>query len=159
MDFVILVVVCLPLCLWNSITVFKNIIFSNKQYYILLLSINNHCVMKAPNRKKKTRCMRFYFIRIRVSYHSSGDDLYQQPFCIMYPIMHRCCHDNISPFRVWRTRRALCNSREGIRSAERRCFFTENISRSFSFSRRLSYRAPMRVTWLLLMNFTSVGPG
>lgn len=156
MDFVILVVVCLPLCLWNSITVFKNIIFSNKQYYILLLSRNNHCVMKAPNREKKTRCMRFYFIRIRVSYHSNGDDLYQQPFCIMYPIMHRCCHDNISPFRVWRT---LCNSREGIRSAERRCFFTENISRSFSFSRRLSYRAPMRVTWLLLMNFTSVGPG
>lgn len=156
MDFVILVVVCLPLCLWNSITVFKNIIFSNKQYYILLLSRNNHCVMKAPNREKKTRCMRFYFIRIRVSYYSNGDDLYQQPFCIMYPIMHRCCHDNISPFRVWRT---LCNSREGIRSAERRCFFTENISRSFSFSRRLSYRAPMRVTWLLLMNFTSVGPG
>lgn len=156
MDFVILVVVCLPLCLWNSITVFKNIIFSNKQYYILLLSRNNHCVMKAPNRKKKPRCMRFYFIRIRVSYHSNGDDLYQQPFCIMYPIMHRCCHDNISPFRVWRT---LCKSREGIRSAERRCFFTENISRSFSFSRRLSYRAPMRVTWLLLMNFTSVGPG
>lgn len=119
MDFVILVVVYVDLSLWNSIIVFKNIIFLNKQYYILLLSRNNHCVMKAPNRK----CIRFYFIRIRVSYHSNGDDLYQQPFCIMYPIMHRCCHDNISPFRVWRRRGALCNSREGIRSAERRCVF------------------------------------
>lgn len=79
-------------------------------------------------------CIVFIMTDLIMCYHSqvshqlNRDDLYQQPFRIVPPMMHRCCHNNnSSPFQNQGGR----NSHQGFKST---CWMSQT-RRFYSFRR------------------------